>query len=379
MKKIANIILSLLILVGCQEKYELNVDFQLPTHLDSPTAIQLDITSAEPVVLSWTGGGAADGGIVLYEVLFDKEGGDFSNPLVSLKSDQGALPRLTLTHAALNTIARNAGILPQETVKLIWTVRASKGGVLKESDIQSAITVTRGEGIDNIPSQLFLYGSSTENNGQGGIPFRKVEDGLFQIYTTISAGEIQFRSATSGEAFTYYIDETAKLREGNGSTTMGSYSEVVRLTVDFNTMKMTTDRIGRSVRCIWGATFENIAVLEYKGNGIFEGAGQIVFIDPSRPETNPPSWLGWTEERYYFIANVNGAEMCWGRHDSVSPERPVGGEPLSFYALYEFNWSQWDHLWKMKGSLDRTRATITINTNADGLMIHTFTNVTPLN
>lgn len=71
--------------------------------------------------------------------------------------------------------------------------------------------------------------------------------------------------------------------------------------------------------------------------------------------------------------------MCWGRHDSVSPERPVGGEPLSFYALYEFNWSQWDHLWKMKGSLDRTRATITINTNADGLMIHTFTNVTPLN
>nr|WP_276743559.1 SusE domain-containing protein [Petrimonas mucosa] len=157
MKKIANIILSLLILVGCQEKYELNVDFQLPTHLDSPTAIQLDITSAEPVVLSWTGGGAADGGIVLYEVLFDKEGGDFSNPLVSLKSDQGALPRLTLTHAALNTIARNAGILPQETGKLIWTVRASKGGVLKESDIQSAITVTRGEGIDNIPSQLFLY------------------------------------------------------------------------------------------------------------------------------------------------------------------------------------------------------------------------------
>ena len=213
MKKIANIILSLLILVGCQEKYELNVDFQLPTHLDSPTAIQLDVTSAEPVVLSWTGGGAADGGIVLYEVLFDKEGGDFSNPLVSLKSDQGALPRLTLTHAALNTIARNAGILPQETGKLIWTVRASKGGVLKESDIQSAITVTRGEGIDNIPSQLFLYGSSTENNGQGGIPFRKVEDGLFQIYTTISAGEIQFRSATSGEAFTYYIDETAKLRK----------------------------------------------------------------------------------------------------------------------------------------------------------------------
>jgi len=47
--------------------------------------------------------------------------------------------------------------------------------------------------------------------------------------------------------------------------------------------------------------------------------------------------------------------------------------------LYEFQWSQWEHLWKMKGSLDYTHATITIDTNADGLMIHTFTNVTPIN
>ena len=65
--------------------------------------------------------------------------------------------------------------------------------------------------------------------------------------------------------------------------------------------------------------------------------------------------------------------------DDVSAERPVGGEPASFYALYEFQWTQWDHLWKMKGSLDYTHATITIDTNADGLMIHTFTNVTPIN
>ena len=30
--------------------------------------------------------------------------------------------------------------------------------------------------------------------------------------------------------------------------------------------------------------------------------------------------------------------MCWGRGDGVSAERPVGGEPASFYALYEFQW-----------------------------------------
>jgi hypothetical protein len=144
-------------------------------------------------------------------------------------------------------------------------------------------------------------------------------------------------------------------------------------------MAMTTEKIGSSVRCIWGATFGDIAVLEYAGDGKFVGEGDIIFVDPSRPSTNPPSWLGWTEERYYFIASVNNGDMCWGRGDDVSAERPAGGEPASFYALYEFQWTQWDHLWKMKGSLDYTHATITIDTNSDGLMIHTFTNVTPIN
>ena len=41
-----------------------------------------------------------------------------------------------------------------------------------------------------------------------------VEEGVFQIYTTLSEGEMIFKSAASGEAFSYYIDDTSKLREG---------------------------------------------------------------------------------------------------------------------------------------------------------------------
>lgn len=378
MRKTIFVYIIILAFISCQEKYELNVDFSVPTELHSPSSIQLDVSSTEPVVFSWTGGEAADGGIVLYEVLFDKAGGDFSTPLAKMKSDQGAMPNLSITHANINTIARKAGILPQETGEIIWTVFASKGGVVKTTDKVATIEVTRGEGIDNIPTNLYLYGSATENNGQGGIPFRQVEEGIFQIYTTLSSGELMFKSATTNDAFSYYIDENSKLREGDATMQVSASDEVVRLTVNFSTMTMNTDKIGATVRCIWGATFGNIAVLNYAGDGKFVGKGNIIFIDPSRPETNPPGWLGWTEERYYFIANVNNVEVCWGRHDSVSAERPVGGEPASFYSLYEFPWSQWDHLWKMKGSLDYTHATITIDTNADGLMIHTFTNVSPI-
>lgn len=379
MKKILLICSVLLAMMSCQEDYELNAGFTVPSELNSPSSIQLDVTSSVPVVLSWKGGSADDGGIVLYEVLFDKADGDFSKPLAKYKSDLGAMPTLSVTHAAINTIARNAGIRPDETGTIKWTVNASKGGIVKRVENAASISVTRGEGIDNIPTALYLYGSATENSGQGGLPFRQVEEGVFQIYTKLSAGKINFKSATSGEAFGYYIDESSKLKEGEEDMTVSASSEIVRLTVNFNTLAMTTDRIGTSVRCIWGASYGEIATLTYTGNGKFVGTGNIRFLDPSKPETNPPGWLGWIEERYYFIAQVNGVEKCWGRGDNVSAERPVGGEPASFYSLYEFAWSQWDHLWKMKGSLDYKHATITIDTNADGLMIHTFTNVTPIN
>ena len=79
MKKILSIFIVALTFICCQEKYELNTDFSVPAELSSPSAVTLDVTSNVPVLLSWSGGEAADGGVVLYEVLFDKAGGDFSN------------------------------------------------------------------------------------------------------------------------------------------------------------------------------------------------------------------------------------------------------------------------------------------------------------
>lgn len=365
-------------LLACQEHYSFNAGFSVPDTLSSPESIVLDVTSSEPVIFSWSGGGADDGGIVLYNVLFDKEGGDFSSPLATFKSDLGAEPQLSLAQSSLNTIARNAGIHPEETGKIIWTVTASKGGVVQQSETTATITVTRGEGIDNIPSELYLFGTATENSGSEGIPFRCVEDGIFQIYTTISSGNLYFSSSQDYDAFTYYADSDNKLKEGDGVINVESSDNVIRLTVNYNTLAVSMEQVDKSVRCIWGATFDNIAVLDYAGNGKFVGEGDIIFIQQDRPETNPPSWLSWTEERYYFIATVDGEERCWGRGEDVSAERPTGSESPSFYAIYEYTWSQWEHLWKMSGSLDMTHATITIDTNADNLMIHSFSNVTSL-
>ncbi len=367
--KIAIVFAAALAFGACQ-KYELNTDFTVPTELNNPASVALDVTSTKTVVLSWEGGAAADGGIVLYEVLFDKANGDFSEPFDVRKSDLGALPKLTLTHSDLNKIARKAGIKAEQTGDLKWTVRASKGGVVKESGLVGTIKVTRPAGIE-IPTELFLCGAGAEV--AAGVPFRCVEEGLFQIYTTIKAGDIALRSSKEADAENYYVNAEGKLSDGEGKFTVPATDNVVRITVDCNTLSVTVDQIGKDVRCVWGATYADIAVCSYAGNGKFVGEGDIIFYGPGVPGT--PDWCSWVEERYYFIAKVNGGDMCWGRHDSVSSERPVGGEPASFYSLYEFGWSQWDHLWKMKGDLDKKHATVTIDTNADNLMIHTFTNV----
>ncbi|WP_010663006.1 SusE domain-containing protein [Marinilabilia salmonicolor] len=380
MKKLLIFGLFLTAIWACEDDFSLNTDFNAPTDLYSPESVNIDLSSGEMIELSWTGGGAEDGSTVIYQVLFDEEGGDFSAPLDTLLSDLGAKAQLSLTHTQLNTLARRSGIVPESTGKLIWTVLTSKGGVVQKSDMVKEISITRPEGIDNFPEQLFLYGNATENDGNGGLPFRKAEDGVFVIYTEVPvSGEVFFTSATSGDSFTYYAGSDGKLAEGTGGFGVDANADPYRITVDFNSLSVRTEVIS-DVRAIWGATYDVIGSLEYIGNGVFQAENcDIVFIDQSRPETNPPSWLGWTEERYYFIANVDGNDLCWGRNDGISPERPTGGEPLSFYEIGEFAWSQWDHLWKMSGDLDYTSATITIDTNIEGIMAHQFSDIVPLN
>ena len=356
---------------GCTQKYELDTEFTMPTELASPSSVVLDVTSSSTVVLSWTGGRANDGGIVLYNVLFDEEGGDFSDPIATMPSDLGAGEQLTLTHAALNTIARKAGIKPNETGKFIWTVTGAKGGVTKLYDGYASLSVTRGEGIDNMPEKLYVSGTAAKEAGQ---EFRVASEGLYIIYTKLGAGALNFTSEKSG-GFTFYADNSGKLVEGEGSYNVDAApaSGLARITVDFNTLGVKIEEVGTSVRLAWGATFNDPATdpmtLEYVGNGEFQGQGEVVFYGPGREGT--PDWCSWVEERYYFIASVDGAEVCWGSDDAGNAILPDGTE--EFFYLNEFaGVSQWDNLWKMDHAMDLSNVAVTIHTNKDNKWTHSY-------
>ena len=365
MKKIITILSAMLaVATACQKHYELNTDFAMPTSLSSPSSVTLDVTSSSTVQLAWTGGGAADGGIVLYEVLFDKAGGNFSEPLTVMPSDLGAGQTLTLTHATLNTIARKAGVAPNQTGSFIWTVRGSKGGVSKTYDGYETLSVTRGEGIDNMPERLFVAGSAAKEAGQ---EFRVVEEGLYSIVTRLGAGSLRFTSEKGG-GLVFHASEAGKLVEGEGdySVAEAPATGLARITVNFNTLSLKIESVEAQLHAAWEATGVDFAVLEYEGDGVFSGEGEAVFYGPGRDGT--PSWCSWVEERYSFFVEIDGVQKRWGSGFGGNSFTPDGTD--SFYYIYEFDKVDWDALWKMDHALDLKNVRVTVWTNKDNQFTH---------
>ena len=140
------------------------------------------------------------------------------------------------------------------------------------------ILITRP--AEEIPEQLYLLGSATENQGTAPVPFRKESDGIFVIYTKLSSGNIYFTDALE-DGVNYTVDSSGKLIEGDEAYNVEAEENVVRLTLNFNAKTISKDLIS-GVRMIWGATFDVIADMQYVGNGSFKKENvNIKFVDPN--------------------------------------------------------------------------------------------------
>lgn len=365
MKRIIAILLAFSALVGCKE-YEFNAEFTLPTELDAPEEVQLDVTSSERVVFFWSGAKAADGGIILYEVLFDRLGGDFSAPLASFQSDRGSQTRLTLTQAQLNAIAREGGLGRGETGTFIWTVKASRGGVVKPCGLVKQMVITRGNDIDALPEALAPAGTAF---AESGAAFRQLSAGVFTLITRLQAGTMSF---TDG-ADNFYLDSKGKLVLGDGAQdfTEVPASGLARLTVDFNTLSVSISELSTTVQAQWDANKMAFVILDYKGDGVFSGKGVCTLLGPGRPGT--PSWCSWTEQRYSFITEVDGRSVRWGSRwpnpdGADSADYPA--KPEDYY-IYEVAKTDWCNLWKMYERFDLQTILISIFLDESGHLTHT--------
>ena len=94
-------IIALLLLAafmpGCKkDDYKLNTNLKPVEKLSAPVNnkfTKLQPATSAALSFEWEQARAEDGSLVLYEVVFDKENGDFSNPIAKVASDGGCTQR----------------------------------------------------------------------------------------------------------------------------------------------------------------------------------------------------------------------------------------------------------------------------------------------
>src|SRR5687767_9391084 len=142
---------------GCEDDKDLNLNLTEVKTLMAPennASIVLKPSQNLSLSFQWDRARAEDGSLVLYEVMFDEEDGDFSTPFYTIASDgKGVENKLTLSHTDLNNIAKAGGSDFFEKKKFKWTVLAAKGSNIKITQDARIIELERPGGFAVLPSE----------------------------------------------------------------------------------------------------------------------------------------------------------------------------------------------------------------------------------
>ena len=340
----------LLLFAACKKSDSVNTTVTPVATLFSPDDNKaVDLSSTASVVFEWDAALAADGGLVLYSLAFDKVGGDFSKPVYTLPSDgNGLYNKATLTKEVLNTIARLGGVQPLATGNFIWTVYSSKG-VNKVKAVQTRnIDITRALGVDNPPAQVYITGTATEGGTDlsKALPFKQTASGKYEIYTLLAPGTYHFVSANSGTPDIFYTDVDGKtLRQGTGETTVTGPAMPVRIRLDFNVV--TVQSVTIKDLALWFAPINDISFsLTYSAAGVWNAANESIVF-------HQESW--GRDERYKFRMLINDGTAdtyeWWGSANSDN-NRPDANTSPSFWYLNPVDNSQYNYCFKYNGNAD---------------------------
>ena len=312
--------------------------------------VKLEPTSAANVLFKWDAAITEDGGLILYEIAFDKEGGDFSKPVYKAVSDGGGVkPQITLTHKDLNKIANSAGIASSSTGKLKWTVIASKGTNAKPSSTSRTLQLERPAGFAENPVDLYITGSATEGGTDlsKAVKLRKTEDGVFEVYTSLKGGDYYLTDKNTDGGKKFYI-ENGIIKEGTSPVTVSGAAKTYRLNFDFTSATTKSVEI-QSIGLYMSAYGTEIGKLNYIGNGVFEAPKIAV-------EFYQFSW--GRDERYKFVIHTAAGNEYVGS-TNANNDQPAG-KPASYFYLVPVTNSQWDNTYKFDPSADRKNVKVDV-------------------
>jgi hypothetical protein len=344
---------------SCTKDNELNTNLGTVKTLYSPDdgkAVELQPATSAALIFEWESAKAEDGTLVQYELVFDKEGGDFSNPVYKKVSDgNGVQTTLTMSHKDLNKIAKLAGIKSLETGALNWTVYSYKGMNSKKAEQSRKLMVARPAGFSEIPADVYLTGDATEGGADlsKAIRMKSTANGVFEAFTKLKAGSYNFVDKITGTPLTYSIAGTA-LKEGGTNTQADE--KIYRIRLDFNNaVSEVTEitQVGVYMPAGWANNNKYIiATLDYKGNGTWEGLNvPVAFLNP-----------GWPEERYKFqfdMKDAAGAAVTefYGSINVENSNRPDDpNTPLTYFKVMpqpsNAPYIDWSYTYKFASATD---------------------------
>lgn len=357
------------LVAGCKkDDYKLNTNIQPVDKLTAPLNnkfTKLQPATSASVLFEWDQARAEDGSLVLYEVAFDKENGDFSNPIARIPSDGGGVQnKLNLSHKDLNSLAGKAGIPALGTGRIKWTVLASKGFNIQPAKETRVIEVERPNGFAEIPVDVFLTGDATETGADlsKALKLKSVTAGVFEIYTSLKDGKYKFTDRNSGTPNVFSIDN-GLIREG-GETTQAGGTKVYRLRLDFNNAAVTVTEI--TGIGLWFAPDDKIMhELSYAGNSTWSFTDKVITFKQE-------SW--GRDERYKFRLNVkNGGvdgQEWWGSSNADN-NRPTSSTPAAFWELKPItNSDRWNFCYKFRTEVDTKACDVNVYFRADKPYTH---------
>jgi len=363
------LIVCTLFLVGCEDDDTLS-----HTNVSAVNALYapadntfFDLSAQSSAVFEWEGAKAEDNGVVLYDVVFDRENGDFSNPVYIMPSDgNGFQNTLNISFTELNKIAGMAGIESETIGKLKWTVYSSKGLNIQKSAVSGIFEVQRPGGFPT-PDQLFITGSGSENGDDAAtaLPFKKVGATTFEIYTELKAGDYKFITRKNGTPEVFYINGTDLKQDG--ATTYAGEDKVYKITIDFSDGSTTMTEI-QKIELWFPPLGEYLFEYTYAGAGVWKADNKLITF---KEET-------WgKDERYKFkftVANGDTTSEEWYGSVNADNNRPDANSSASYWYMVPVSNDFWSNSFKFATELDGSNVNAEINFSASvPAYTHSFT------
>ncbi|TKC07131.1 SusE domain-containing protein [Pedobacter frigoris] len=360
LSKLAFSLIVLLTFSGCakEEKFKEVTVTEVTTLYapDNGRNVTLQASGNPSLYFEWEKAVAQDNGLVYYDVVFDKESGDFSKPIYVAPADNNGISRgAVITHKVLNQIAALAGIpsATQGTIK--WTVKSSRGLTKVMSKQIRTLTITRLSGID-APTSVFLTGEGSEGgtNLAQALNMKGLTGGNeFEIFTRLLAGKkYSFVDSKTSASRTFSVDASGTTFKENANGGTVAKDGIYRVKLDFLTGSASIVEVNKID--LWMCTPQKRNALTYQGKGVWKLTDLVPDFTSG----------GFGDDRYFFWITMGGVEQKLGSINRDNQPPAAGTGPYFNVYINESDKDRWNFSFKFPNR-SATKCSITLTLSPD--------------